>query len=227
MKFLKLLFLILPFIIIGCNQPRDRRTAYKARDLDSNSSYNYDYNGNGGNENGNGGNENSNPTATPTPNGQTVPPEISHCSWSSDGVNGFASTHAHIGAYTLCQSSSDQTKVHLQVKSPITDSQVCVIPTYHSNNRAIYIGEPRCLLINSNMSIYPISLLRNRTGYSNFQITGVMVMKDKAFFYPSPFYQYLLSPDAFLFCSQWLDQTGDSSYCYAFDSIGQYVYHQF
>jgi hypothetical protein len=224
MKKRLLLPLILPFIMLSCDQPRDRRTAYKARDIDNNSSYNYDYNNGGNNDNGSG-NENPSPTATPG-GGQNIPPEISHCSWSADGVNGFASTHPHTGAYTLCQ-TADETKVHLQVKSPITDSQVCLIPTYHSNNRAIYIGEPRCLLVHSNMSIYPITLLKNRTGYSNFQITGVMLMKDKAFFYPAPFYQYLLSPDAFLFCSQWLDQTGDSSYCYAFDSVGQYVYHQF
>ena len=222
MKKLKFIIVLIPFILMSCDQPRDRRTAYKARDISDNSSYNYNY----GNENGNG---TPTPSPTATSGGQNIPQEISHCSWSSDGINGFTSTHPHLGAYTLCQEqgAGNDTKVHIQVQSPVNDSQVCVIPTYHSNGRAIYIGEPRCLLLNSNLSIYPITLLKNRTGYSQFQITSVMVMKDKAFFYPAPFYSYMLSPDAFLFCSQWLDQHGDSSYCYAFDSVGQYVYHQF
>lgn len=225
MKKLSITFCLLLFTLAACDQPRDRRTAYRGTQNEDNSSYSYNYNDNGNGNNG--GNNGGNATPTATPGGQTVPQDISHCSWSSDGVNGFASTHPHLGPYTVCQSSSDETKVHIQVQNPVLDAQVCLIPTYHSNNRAIYIGEPRCLLLNQNTSIYTVNMLKNRTGYSNFQVTGVMVMKDKAFFYPAPFYQYLLTPDAFLFCSQWLDQTGDSSYCYSFDSVGQYIYHQF
>ncbi len=162
-----------------------------------------------------------------SPAEKKIPQEIAHCSWSKDGVNGFPYTHPHIGPYGLCQEKKDERKVHLQIKGTISDSQVCLIPTYHSNKRAIYVGEPRCLLIDDNKKIYPITLLKNRAGYSNFKITGVMLMKDKRFLYPGPFYQYLLSPDAFLFCSQWRDQTGDNSYCDSFDSVAQYIDHQF
>ena len=54
-----------------------------------------------------------------------------------------------------------------------------------------------------------------------------MIMKDKTYLYPAPFYQYLLSPDAYFFCTRWLDQTGDPSYCNAFKSVGEYIYGSF
>lgn len=157
-----------------------------------------------------------------------IPEEIKHCQWSADGITGFQlSSNAHLGPHTLCQSKTVNTDVFVQVKNPIVDAQVCIIPTYASNNASVYIGEPRCLMLNDNKKIYKVSLLKNRPGYGNFNVNGVMVMKDKAFFYPAPFYQHVLSPDAYLFCSQFLDQYGDPSYCNSFKSVGQYHYKAF
>lgn len=230
---------ILLILLTSCDQPRDRRTAYKSNGQNQNEALNYNYynnNGSGGSNDGSGGdndgsdgsNGDGGTTGSSGENGASnLPPCSTNVSWSTDGNSGFDKTHNHIGEYSFCRSQSSDTEVYIQVKNPILDAQICVVPTYHSGNRAIYVGEPRCLVIQENTKIYKLTLLKNRTGYQNFQVSGAMIMKDKSFFYPAPFYQYLLSPDAFLFCSQWLDQTGDSSYCFAFDSVGQYVYHQF
>ncbi|CAN0328137.1 unnamed protein product, partial [Chrysoparadoxa australica] len=152
----------------------------------------------------------------------SIPSDASHCRWSMDGSSNFPYGHAHLspnedsqteGAYTLCQSSTNNTEVYLQLKNPITGHQLCLIPTYHSGTNSVYIGEPRCLYVSSNTSIYKVSLIKNRTGYSSYPVTGVMMMRDKAYEYGAPFYQVILSPDAYIFCSQWLAQYGDTSYC--------------
>ncbi|GEM_PF-621314 len=166
----------------------------------------------------------------------TVPSEVSQCNWSSNGSTGFQSTGAHLspnednaseGAYTLCQSSSNPLDIWLQVKNPITSEQLCLIPTYHSGTNSVYIGEPKCLYVRSNTTLYKISMIKNRSGFSTYPVTGVMVMRDKAYEYGAPFYQVILSPDAYIFCSQWLAQYGDPSYCIPFKSGGHYQYHQF
>jgi len=162
-------------------------------------------------------------------NAIVIPEQITHCSWSQDGIDGFAATNDHIqGAYTVCKSKvgqkSTQLDIYFQAAKVITDSQLCFIPTTNKDSKTIYVGEARCLNIVSNKQIYQITLIANR--YSDSIITGVMIMKDKTYLYPAPFYQYLLGPDAYFFCSRWLDQTGDSSYCQAFKSVGQYFYQE-
>lgn len=220
-------------LMTGCfEQGRDRSTVQSTRDYSSP----YDNRnpsggaialpGSGSNSGGSGDSGNvSNPV---TDLNDIIPEEIKHCAWSADGISGFQmASNSHIGPHTICQSKNINTDVFIQVKNPITDSQVCIIPTYASNNASVYIGEPRCLMLNDNKRIYKVSLLKNRPGYGNFNVNGVMVMKDKAFFYPAPFYQHVLSPDAYLFCSQFLDQYGDPSYCNSFKSVGQYIYKAF
>jgi hypothetical protein len=166
-------------------------------------------------------------TSNPAVPAVAIPAELKHCSWSMDGVTGYEKSHVHIGSYTLCKSSLNPLDVYLQVKTPITDAQLCIIPTTNSGNSSTYIGEPKCLMIDTNNNVYKITLEKNRPSFSSYSLTGVMLMKDKQFYYPSPFNRYALSPDAYLFCSQWLGQTGDPSYCAAFNQVGQYVYHQF
>jgi len=206
--------------IVGCEQPRQTRgfargTATSALESSPNTNTN----------------TNTNVTPTPTPTtsvgGVTIPTEISHCSWSQDGVNGFASSHTHIGAYTLCKSVTDETDIYLQVRDNISDSQICLFPTSTDGSNSFYIGEARCLMVTNNKQIYKIKMYKNRPGFESKSITGIMLMKDKAFFYPAPFYQYVLSPDAYLYCSNWLTIYKDQSYCVAFKSVGQYTYHQF
>ncbi|ATH08103.1 hypothetical protein BIY24_09120 [Halobacteriovorax marinus] len=221
------LLLLLSLFIASCDAPRDRRTAYSSNSYDQSQGY-YNLPNSNGTVTTGGSDSSSDDSSDDSDDASdsTIPTEIQHCSWSSDGVNGFAESSSHLGQYTLCQSTNKK-DVWIQVKTPITDSQVCIIPTHNSGSASVYIGEPRCLMISDSKKIYKVTLYTNRTGYTNFSITGAMVMKDKAYFYPSPFYQYVLSPDAYIYCSQFLDQYKDSSYCNAFKSVGQYVYKVF
>lgn len=183
-----------------------------------------------------GGTTGGTTTGGDTVGGTTVPADAQNCTWSSDGENGFQFSAVHMdpqeqsasnGRYTICKSSSNPMDVYLQVQNPIEGHQLCLIPTTHSGSNSVYIGEPRCLYVRSNTTLYKISMIKNRPGYSNYQMTGVMMMKDKAYQYDVPFYQVILSPDAYIFCSQWLAQYGDPSYCIPFKAAGHYVYHQF
>lgn len=235
MPILKITYLaILITTLTSCfEQPRDRRAVSSTRDQ-SNPYLNNRPSGSvalpgSGSSNEDGQEEDNGDTDLDSPNlDEIIPEEIKHCSWSADGKTGFEnSSNSHLGAHTICQSQNSEVDVYLQLKNPISDAQICLIPTYSSGSSSIYIGEPRCLMVNDNKRIYKVTLLKNRQGYSSFDVTGVMAMKDKAFFYPPPFYQHVLSPDAYLFCSQFLDQYGDDSYCQSFKSVGQYVYKQF
>lgn len=236
MSILKLTYLLTFLIILtGCfEQPRDRRTVGSAQEYTNPYENNRpsgsvalpgssDESENGEDDDEEGSTDIDNPNLD-----EILPDEIKHCNWSADGQTGFEkSSNSHLGAHTICQSQTNEVDIYLQIKNPISDAQVCLIPTYSNGNASIYIGEPRCLMVNDNKRIYKVTLLKNRQGYSSFSVTGVMAMKDKAFFYPPPFYQHVLSPDAYLFCSQFLDQYGDDSYCQSFKSVGQYVYKKF
>lgn len=214
------LILFLSIAITGCEQPRQTRGFSRGSASNALESSSPTSSSSG---------TSVTPTATPTISvgGVTIPTEISQCSWSQDGINGFASSHTHIGAYTLCKSVSDETDIYLQVKDNISDSQICLFPTATDGTNSYYIGEARCLMVTNNKQIYKIKMYKNRPGFESKSITGIMIMKDKAFFYPAPFYQYVLSPDAYLYCSNWLTIYKDQSYCIAFKSVGQYTYHQF
>jgi hypothetical protein len=176
---------------------------------------------------GSGSGQNTgNPSTTPTvPN--AIPPEVAHCSWSQDGISGFAFTHKHIGDYTYCQSKNDEGVVYIQLKTPSEQEHLCMIPTSHISGTSTYLGEPRCLVVNDPKKIYRVTLLKNRPGYSTYNISGSMIMKDKMYWFDPPFYQYLLAPDAYIRCVNWQAYTGDSSYCDSFNRTGEYVYHQF
>ncbi|WP_372654668.1 hypothetical protein [Halobacteriovorax sp.] len=212
------LIMLMSLTLVSCDTARDRRTAYSTGTYDTTGSYIANPTTTTGTVTVGG----TDSTTDDSTDDSTIPDEIAHCTWSADGVSGFAESHTHLGEYTFCQSTNKK-DVWIQVKTPITDSQVCIIPTHNSGSSSVYIGEPRCLMISDSKTIYKVTLYTNRTGYTNFSITGAMVMKDKAYFYPSPFYQYVLSPDAYIYCSQFLDQYKDSSYCTAFKSVGQYI----
>lgn len=232
-----MILLFLSSLLSSCfDTPRDRRASFQDRNQNQGSSAYPDNRptggaiilpgGSGGNTTGTNGSNGDNGGGTEDPLA-AIPEQIRHCQWSADGVNGFAQNHNHLGQFTICQSSQKDVDIHLQIKTPITDANLCVFPTYHSGSSSVYIGEPRCFSATNPKTIYKVVLLKNRPNYGHLSVTGVMVMKDKAFFYPPPFYQYVLSPDAYMFCSQFLDTYQDPSYCNAFKNVGQYVYVQF
>lgn len=219
--------IVLSSLLTSCNEPtRDRRLAYSTAGSQTNG-YTYI---------GTTSTRNDGTTTTPTPSSTSttsnIPSVVSHCKWSTDGATNFDRSSNHLGDYTVCQSTSDEKQVYIQIKT-IPSSRVCLIPTSHNGSNSTYIGEPSCVLVSSNTTIYPVSLLKNRTGYENFKITGVMIMKDLvkySYGYPyTTIYPYtgeFYAPDAYLKCMAMLNY-GNYYYCQAFNSKGEHVYHQF
>lgn len=207
-------FLFLIILISSCDTPRDRRTAFKNSTNKYSESYSA-YTGRG---------EGDDPSPTKTTSQTTIPADAS-CSFSHDGTDGYASSHSHIGKFTICQSSTDNKKIYVQLQSKITD--LCLIPTYNQDSSSIYIGEPRCFSSSDSTNITTVDILVNRINFEGYKVTGLMVMKDQMLFLDSPFYQNIMSVDAYLYCMRHLDTTGDPSYCIAFTKKGEYLYHPF
>jgi len=232
----KIIILMALIITASCDAPRDRRAAYKEDTSDSGPYWFSPSSSSGGQTSSDSSSDSSSDTSTDrtdttsdtTSSDSNIPEEIKHCSWSTDGTSGFSTTDKpHLGDHTLCQSKSNPNDIYIQVKTTIPDSQVCFIPTYNSSSASVYIGGPRCIMINETKKIYKITLNKNRTGYSGYAINSVMVMKDKAYFYDSPFNQLVLAPDAYIYCSQFLDQYGHPGYCESFKRRNEYVFKKF
>ncbi len=217
----KIIFLlVLSSLFAGCNEStRDRRLAYATAGTTSSG---YQYGSNFTNTN-----DRTTITVTPTPTTTSnVPSDATHCKWSTDGSTGFERQSSHLGDYTLCQSKTDETKVYIQVKT-VPSSQVCIIPTSSNGTSSVYIGEPRCTLITSNTTIYPVTLLKNRTNFASYKINSAMVMKDLVYYtYGYPYVRQYYAVDAYLECYRQLGY-GDPRYCVAFNALGQHVFHQF
>ena len=160
----------------------------------------------------------------------TIPEEIDHCKWSLDGSTNFDDyDNTHLGVNTICQSSTSKQDIYIQVKTPIIDSQVCFIPLISVNGVSKRAGNPRCQWLKDNTKIYKITLYTNRSGYVGKEdlINSVMVLRDKKYGYGSPFNQYLLAPDAYIYCDNFNDLYNYSGYCDAFKEINQYKYKAF
>ncbi len=219
--------LIISLALVSCVAPRDKRALYGDAESKSTSS-----SSTGSNSNNSGSaievDDGSGTTTGST--GSSIPTALQHCSWSLDGSTGFAtSTNSHLGAHTICQSKTDQSEVYVQLKTALPSTRLCVIPTYTTSDRSIFLGEARCQFIESNVKLYRFPLVKNRDygKYQNFQINSVMVMKEASYFFDSPFYRDQISYDAFFICSVNLDLYADSRYCDAFKSKGEYVYKKF
>jgi len=223
--------MILSMILASCVAPRDKKALYS--DPFSNSSNNSSNSSTttGGGTSIVGDSGSGSGSGDSSSGGQiSVPDNIKHCKWSFDGSTGFeTSGNAHLGDYTVCQSKTNSSEVYVQLKTALPNVRVCVIPTYETNGKAIFLGEARCQFIDSNTKAYKFPLVKNRDygRYQNFPINGVMVMKEETYFFDTPFYRDQISYDAFFICSINLDLHGDASYCNAFKSKGQYVYKKF
>lgn len=217
--------------LVSCVAPRDKRAMYDDVSSSGSSSSSNGSSSNSGSGSsvvvdGSTGSGSSSSNQT----GSNIPTNIKQCSWSLDGSTGFASaSNTHLGAHTICQSNTDTNEVYVQLKTVLPTTRLCVVPTYTTNDRAIFLGEARCQFIESNQKIYRFPLVKNRDygKYQNFTVNSVMVMKEVSYFFDSPFYRDQISYDAFFICSVNLDLYGDSSYCDAFKSKGEYVYKKF
>jgi hypothetical protein len=183
------------------------------------------------------------PTTSPVPTTPTtptsslnIPSDASHCSWSEDGQTGFMHSATHLSAtenrstaFTACKSNSNNDTVYFQLEEPITDTQLCFIPMHQQGASSTYLGVPRCLNATDNKKIYTVRMYKDRPGFQNLDINGVMIIKDKSYSFPYPYSRNLLAPDAFLECNQQLTHPvyPNSYFCDTFISVGHYHFHKF
>jgi hypothetical protein len=85
-----------------------------------------------------------------------------------------------IGYFGLCQNSKDETVFKFKPSLTSTGVRTCLIPTWFdssSNGSSTYIGQPQCTYTTSNQTVTG-QLVKNRSGFENYQLNGVIVMKE-------------------------------------------------
>ena len=205
-------------IISSCDAPRDRRVTLSSSNL-SNSPASVVTIPNNSTTTTNTSNTTTNNTNS------AIPSDAQQCSWATDGINGFASNSTHLGNYTLCQSTSDKNSFYFQIKTPVTTSSLCFIPTVSSSNgNSVYVGNPMCGAFTSATQVRKITFVKFPQ-YQSAVINGVIFFKDIAVYYPY-YNQTIMTLDAYQICMNALN-TGNNYYCQAFKQVGQYVYQSF
>lgn len=82
------------------------------------------------------------------------------------------------GYFGVCQSTQDEKQIKFSPSLTSQQERICLIPTYkESNGSSTYIGNPQCTLTTSNQVISG-QLYKDRPGFSNHPLNGVMVMKE-------------------------------------------------
>jgi hypothetical protein len=171
----------------------------------------------------------SSTTTTAAVAASNIPADATQCKFSTDGINGFESVSSHLGSYTLCQSSTDKNVFYAQFKTPPVgssgDVSVCFIPHTTSGSNSIYVGNPMCGTFTDPKSVKKITFVKYAS-YSSALINNVMFFKDTSYYYPAPFNSTQMTLDAYKICMAQLSY-GNSSYCQALKSVGQYVMKTF
>lgn len=204
-------------ITTACDSPRSQRSMITSSTSNGLTSGN-------GTDFGNGTTIPDTTTTTPS----NIPADATHCKFSTDGINGFATTSAHLGSYTLCQSSTDKTVFYAQFKTPPVgangDVSICFIPHTTSGSNSIYVGNPMCGTFTDPKSVKKITFVKY-TQYSSALINNVMFFKDTYYYYPM-YGKNVMTLDAYKDCMARL-ALGVSTYCNSFKSVNQYVLQSF
>lgn len=167
-----------------------------------------------------------------------VPSGATDCHWSEEDDDDFNYGAVHLdpdesssssGKYNICQNKDTETKIYFQIEEELDDEQLCFIPLYTDGSTSTFLGEPRCFTADEAYEVSSLTLYKNRTGYTGYDINAVMMIRDKSYYFNSPFntsYQ-VYAVDAYIFCMQWLAVYSDDSYCEAFADGGHYAFHEF
>ncbi|MBY0416288.1 MAG: hypothetical protein K2Q18_19090 [Bdellovibrionales bacterium] len=210
--------IVLTLVVSGCDSPRKLKATTSTTTSNG-------LTGGTGTDLTNTGSVTDTTTGTST---TTVPSDASHCKFSTDGVTGFESSSSHIGAYTLCQSSTDKTVFYVQIKTPPVSStgdvNVCFIPHTTSGSNSIYIGNPMCGSFTNPKQVKKITFVKY-TQYANALINSVMFFKDTSYYYPM-YGKSVMTLDAYKDCMYRLNY-GVTTYCTSFKTVGQYILKTF
>lgn len=225
-KVLAPLFILL-LVLTSCDSPRTQRAISSNNNGLLSTSGGANFNNNS--DNGTSGNSSNNSGSNNNSNTQpSTPSDATHCKFSSDGQVGFETESAHLGSYTLCQSSADKNAFYFQLKNPPTGANgnvsICFIPTTSNGQNSIYVGNPMCGYFTDAKAVRKITFIKYAQ-YANASINGVIFFKDLSWYYPV-FNQYMMTLDAYKTCMNMLAY-GNTSYCQAFKQVGQYIYRQY
>ena len=111
-------------------------------------------------------------TTTGTPNPVTSEAGFSNCDLSDKYQT------IDIGFFGLCQSTQDETVFKFRTSLAQASVRVCLIPTYKDQSgSSTYIGQPQCTYTQSN-AVISGKLYKDRPGFSNYPLNGVIVMKE-------------------------------------------------
>jgi hypothetical protein len=114
-------------------------------------------------------------STTGTTTGGTTQTGFENCNLTTRN----SSAAAELGSVGVCKSSQDETLVRFVTSMAQTQMpRICLIPTYKDQSgNTTYLGDPQCTLTESE-KVYTGRLYKNRTGLSNYPLTGVMIMKE-------------------------------------------------
>ena len=214
----------------SCDVPRNRSSIYDSgyserTNFNNSASAGSFYNDDGGsttnNDNNNDNNDDNNQDDTTN---SSIPSAYQHC---INGQNQFPTSSQYLGNYFICQSQTDKTKVYFWPQNSIS-SKICMIPMYSNGSQSINIGDAQCQYTLGTTGV-EFTLYKNRSGFENYVINAVMIMKDESFVYPYPYTLKYTSPiantTAFFMCMNTAYQT--PAYCQAFAQMKQYQLHLF
>lgn len=135
-------------------------------------------------------NSNFNPSTTGTDStGTTTTTNNSNSTNNNSSEPGFENCNLNNTSQTksvpevtlnICQSTVDETKIKVKFGSSDNGMATCFIPLNKgSNGASIYIGSAQCTTHANIGSIMNGTLLKNRNGYTQAKINGVMILKQK------------------------------------------------
>lgn len=160
MKYILPLFL---FSLVACDVPSQRRQLVKTGTSNVGSPTNAT-----GENAFNSGN-------TTTTGSATSGTGFENCSLASRGSS------LALGTIGVCQNSSDQTLFKFSSSTSDQSVRTCLIPTYKSaDGSSLYLSsQPQCTLTTANQ-IYSGKLYVDRSGFQNYPVNGVIVIKESA-----------------------------------------------
>lgn len=104
--------------------------------------------------------------------GVTTSPGFEYCNLTKS--NGTPD----LGMVGICKSTLDETMIKFVSSATNTSSRTCFIPTYKdASGSSTYLGQPQCTYTEAEKVVQG-QLPKNRSGFSNYQLNGVMIMRE-------------------------------------------------
>ncbi len=162
-----LFFLLTIFLLAACDAPQRTRAPMNFISSDNVSNPGPGFSGT------TSGSQSGGSTGTTTGGGTTTTdPGFQHCDLSDKYHT------IDIGHFGLCQSTLDESIFRFRTSMASSTVRICLIPTYKdANGSSTYLGQPQCAYTVANKVIQG-QLYKNRNGFSDKLINGVIVMKE-------------------------------------------------